>query len=212
MKRAALVLVPFLVALAACGGEPTPEPATPAAKPAPVATEPEPAPVESAEPAPAASASATPAPEPLPAPIEVTLEAKSGSKLTGTATLTQEEGGVRVKLKLAGVKPGHHGAHIHETGDCSAKDGSSAGGHFNPGKHDHALPESAQHHLGDLGNIEIAKDGTGEIDILVPGANLRDGDTVSFVGRAIIVHDKKDDGGQPVGNAGNRIGCGVIKR
>jgi Cu-Zn family superoxide dismutase len=141
----------------------------------------------------------------------VPIEAKSGSKLSGKAVLTETEGGVHVVLTLDGVEPGEHGAHVHEKGDCSAADGTSAGGHFNPQSKDHGLPGADKRHLGDLGNITIAKDGKGSLDITAPGANLKDGDAASFVGRAIIVHAKKDDGGQPTGNAGGRVGCGVIK-
>jgi Cu-Zn family superoxide dismutase len=131
--------------------------------------------------------------------------------LKGKAVLTETEGGVHVLLTLEGVDPGDHGAHVHEKGDCSAADGASAGGHFNPQSHDHGLPGAEKRHLGDLGNIVVGKDGKGSLDITAPGANLKDGDAASFVGRAIIVHAKKDDGGQPTGNAGGRIGCGVIK-
>jgi Cu-Zn family superoxide dismutase len=31
-----------------------------------------------------------------------------------------------------------------------------------------------------------------------------------ILGRGVIVHAKLDDGGQPVGNAGARVACGVI--
>jgi Cu-Zn family superoxide dismutase len=74
----------------------------------------------------------------------------------------------------------------------------------------HALPPAAERHLGDLGNIDVAADGTGSTEIVVKGATLKEGEPTSFLGRAIIVHAKQDDGGQPVGNAGGRIGCGVI--
>lgn len=139
------------------------------------------------------------------------LEAKSGSKLSGKAVLTETEGGVHVVLTLEGLDAGEHGAHVHEKGDCSAADGASAGGHFNPASKDHGLPGADKRHLGDLGNITIGKDGKGSLDITAPGANLKASDPNSFVGRAIIVHAKKDDGGQPTGNAGGRVGCGVIK-
>jgi Cu-Zn family superoxide dismutase len=142
----------------------------------------------------------------------VKIEARSGSKLTGKATLTETDGGVHVTLSVEGVTPGgDHGAHVHEKGDCSAPDGASAGGHFNPAGNEHALPTTAKRHLGDLGNLTIGKDGKGSIDITIPGANLKAGDPSSFAGKAIIVHAKKDDGGQPTGNAGGRVGCGVIK-
>lgn len=143
--------------------------------------------------------------------IDVPLQAKSGSSLSGNATLTETADGVKVELTLEHVPPGEHGAHVHETGDCSAPDGSSAGGHFNPSSNPHALPTNDPRHLGDLGNIEIGADGSGKIEIVAPGANLKEGDPNSFLGKAIIVHEKMDDGGQPTGNAGGRIGCGEIK-
>ncbi|HTM44108.1 MAG TPA: superoxide dismutase family protein, partial [Polyangiaceae bacterium] len=90
-------------------------------------------------------------------------------------------------------------------------DGSSAGGHFNPQSNDHGLPDKEHRHLGDLGNIKIGADGKGSYDIMVAGANLADSDPNSFLGRSIVVHEKKDDGGQPTGNSGGRIGCGEIK-
>lgn len=143
--------------------------------------------------------------------IEVTLEPKSGSSLSGNATLTETAGGVKVELTVENAKPGAHGAHVHEKGDCSAPDGKSAGEHFNPTSHPHALPTNDARHLGDLGNIEVAADGSGKIEILAAGANLKVGDPNSFLGKAIIVHEKQDDGGQPSGNSGGRIGCGVIQ-
>ncbi len=190
---------------AACASTP-PEPAAAPEAAAPPA-EPAPAPAEAApEAAPEAAAPAAP-----PRTIEVTLEPKSKSKLVGKATFTETEGGVHVVLNVEGIEPGDHGTHIHETGDCSSPDGKSAGGHFNPHTKDHGLPGAEKRHLGDLGNITIGKDGKGTLEITAPGANLKEGDASSFVGRAIIVHAKKDDGGQPVGNAGDRVGCGVIK-
>lgn len=143
--------------------------------------------------------------------VEVTLEPKSGSKLTGKAVLTEMPDGVNVVLSVENVTPGDHGAHVHEKGDCSAEDGSSAGGHFNPGGHPHALPADSPRHLGDFGNITVGQDGKGKLELLAAGANLKENDPSSFLGKAIIVHEKKDDGGQPTGNAGGRIGCGEIK-
>jgi Cu-Zn family superoxide dismutase len=137
--------------------------------------------------------------------------AKSGSQLSGKATFTEVSGGVKVTVQVAGAPPGQVATHVHETGDCSAPDAKSAGSHFNPAQKPHALPPTSERHLGDLGNIDVKPDGTGVTEIVVTGANLRDGDPNSFMGRSIIVHDKKDDGGQPVGNAGGRIGCAVIR-
>ena len=192
--------------VSACGGQSEP----PAAPAAPVPTDAAPVEPPKAE-APPPPAAAAEAPKPEPRTLEVKIEAKSGSKLTGKATLTETDGGVKVTLSVEGVAPGgDHGAHVHEKGDCSSPDGKSAGGHFNPAGNEHALPTKEKRHLGDLGNLTIGKDGKGSLEITIPGANLKAGDPSSFAGKAIIVHAKKDDGGQPTGNAGDRIGCGVI--
>jgi len=164
-----------------------------------------------ATPAEAASAAAPAAESAAGKTVEVTFQPKSGSSLSGKATLTETADGVKVALALEGLPPGEHGAHVHEKGDCSAADGSSAGGHFNPASNPHALPTGTPRHLGDLGNVTISPDGKGTLDIVAPGANLKDGDPNSFLGKAIIVHEKQDDGGQPTGNAGGRIGCAEIK-
>jgi len=200
--RTLIALAPWL-SLAACGG------AAPAAE-APVAPEPAPA-APSAAAGPETPATEAPKAE-TPAPVEVKIEARSGSKLSGSAKLEATEGGVKVTLMVSGGPPGLHGAHIHEKADCSAPDGTSAGGHFNPGGHDHGLPPGQTRHLGDLGNIEIAKNGEGKLEIVIAGANLDPGHEHSFLDRGIIVHEKTDDGGQPTGNAGGRIGCAEIKR
>jgi Cu-Zn family superoxide dismutase len=215
MKTAKLFVGSVVLGMfvAACAGQPAEPPAAPEtpAAPAPPADAPAaPSANPEAPAAPAASAAAPAAPAALKS-VEVPIEAKSGSKLSGKAVLTETEGGVHVVLTLEGLEPGEHGAHVHEKGDCSAADGASAGGHFNPASKDHGLPGADKRHLGDLGNITIAKDGKGSLDITAPGANLKANDPNSFVGRAIIVHAKKDDGGQPTGNAGGRVGCGVIK-
>jgi superoxide dismutase, Cu-Zn family len=189
----------------ACGGsQPAPEVAAPASEPAATAA-------ESASAAPAeATVPAEAAPPAAPKTLTVAFIPKSGSKLVGKATLTEEATGVKLVLEIEGVSPGDHGAHVHESADCTAPDAKSAGGHYNPDKHEHALPDGKPRHLGDLGNIVVGKDGKGKLEIVIPDANLKSEDPHSFIGRGIIVHEKKDDGGQPVGNAGGRIGCASI--
>jgi Cu-Zn family superoxide dismutase len=194
-----------VVLLAACGGA-EPAPATaPGPESSPVAS-----PSGDAKPAAAAAPSGDAKPAAASTPVEVPIAAKSGSKLSGKAMFTQVDGGVKVTIQVAGAPPGKVATHVHETGDCSAPDGKSAGGHFNPGSKPHGMPPAAERHLGDLGNIEVKPDGTGSHEIVVKGATLEAGVPTSYLGRAIIVHEKQDDGGQPTGNAGGRIGCGVI--
>ncbi|TNF26229.1 MAG: superoxide dismutase family protein [Deltaproteobacteria bacterium] len=136
------------------------------------------------------------------------MSATEGNSATGTVQFTEVDGGVRVVAIFAGLTPGEHGFHVHEKGDCSAPDGTSAGGHFNPEGHDHGLPGMAMRHAGDLGNLVADADGKASLDHVFEHLALR-GDS-GVVGRGLIVHASKDDGGQPTGNAGARVACGVI--
>ena len=134
-----------------------------------------------------------------------------GSKISGQVTFAPTANGLKVSIRVANVPPGTHGIHFHEKGAC-ADAGNAAGGHYNPDKVKHGfLPQDgfALAHAGDLGNIEVAKDGTGSLELTIPGLSLREGPH-SIVGRALILHEKRDDFGQPTGNAGSRIGCGII--
>jgi Cu-Zn family superoxide dismutase len=139
------------------------------------------------------------------------IEGRSGSKLTGSASFTETKGGVQVEVLVENAPPGLHAVHLHEIGDCSAADATSAGAHFNPGMHPHGAPDAPAHHAGDFGNMSVGADGRGRLSLWDPELTVRPG-KYSVVGRAIIVHDKPDDmTTQPTGNAGGRIGCGVVQ-
>jgi Cu-Zn family superoxide dismutase len=141
------------------------------------------------------------------------LEARSSSTTTGTATFTEENGKVTLKLDVAGATPGQHGAHIHQVGDCGADDASSAGGHWNPEGHNHGAPTAEDSHLGDLGNITVGQDGRGSLTISMADWKLGDGSTTDVVGKAVVIHASPDDlTSQPAGNSGARVACGVIQK
>ncbi|SRR5690606_11247325 len=148
------------------------------------------------------------------ATIMVTLEPRSGSNLSGTATFTQANGEVTLKATINGLSEGEHAIHIHETGDCSAEDGSSAGGHWNPTNERHGKwGDSEGYHKGDIGNFTVNANGVGMLEFTTDewciGCNDPQKD---IVGKALIIHDGVDDfTSQPAGNAGARVGCGVIK-
>lgn len=133
-----------------------------------------------------------------------------GNNVTGKVTFTEVEGGLRVVALVSGLEPNtKHGFHIHEYGDCSAVDASSAGGHFNPTHMSHGGPMDKMRHNGDLGNLEADGNGNATIDYVDPMLALR-GDE-SIIGLSIIVHKNPDDmKTQPTGNSGPRIACGVI--
>ncbi|HYA76917.1 MAG TPA: superoxide dismutase family protein [Burkholderiaceae bacterium] len=130
----------------------------------------------------------------------------SGSAASGTvAVRALAGGGVHLDAKVSGLTPGVHGFHIHETGDCSAVDASSAKGHFNPTGRPHGS------HLGDLPDLTADASGTASLSADVPGLTLDDAAT-SIMGRAFVVHADPDDHvSQPAGNSGKRVACGVIR-
>jgi Cu-Zn family superoxide dismutase len=139
------------------------------------------------------------------------LESKSASTVTGTAVFTSSGGQVTLKLTVAGATSGSHAAHIHDVGDCSAADGASAGGHWNPTTSAHGMFGGTAHHLGDLGNMVVTPDGMGTLSLTTDKWSIGTGMTNDVVGHAIIIHGGVDDyTTQPTGNAGNRQACGKI--
>jgi Cu-Zn family superoxide dismutase len=138
------------------------------------------------------------------------LHPTAGNKVSGTVTFTPVADGVQVHAEITGLTPGKHGFHVHEFGDCSAADASSAGGHFNPTHEPHAGPDAAQRHVGDMGNIEADASGRASLNYVDHHMSLSN-DQTSVIGRAVIVHAKPDDlKSQPSGDAGARVACGVI--
>jgi superoxide dismutase, Cu-Zn family len=146
-----------------------------------------------------------------PAPVTkavAVINAASHSKVSGTVSFTKTSGGVKVEAKIKGLTPGKHGFHIHEFGDATSPDAKSAGGHFNPKNHPHSGP-GMQRHVGDLGNIEADAEGNATYD-KIDSQLMFHGDS-NILGRAVIVHEKADDlKTQPTGDAGGRVGIGVI--
>ena len=139
------------------------------------------------------------------------LNPTDGNTVRGEVFFSKEDEGIRVQGEIIGLTPGKHGFHIHDKGDCSAADGSSAGGHFNPSGMPHGGPKDGQRHLGDLGNINanelgIARFAYSDNRISLEGVN-------SIIGHAVVVHSQADDlKSQPAGNAGGRVACGVIEK
>jgi superoxide dismutase, Cu-Zn family len=138
------------------------------------------------------------------------IQPASGSNVRGTVTFERVAGDqVRVAAHVTGLTPGRHGFHIHQYGDCSAPDAMSAGDHFNPTDMPHGDP-SPQHHMGDLGNIEADQNGEAHLELTLSHLIMEGPDGI--VGKAVLVHADPDDlSSQPAGNAGARIGCGVIQ-
>ena len=136
----------------------------------------------------------------------------SGNTVTGMAVFTLTGETVMLSIEIKNASPGVHAVHIHENGDCSSADGKSAGGHWNPTEVAHGKWGEGEFHLGDIGNITVGDDGTGTIKLSTELWEIGTGSIRDVVGKGIIVHADADDFvSQPSGNAGARIGCGVIE-
>ncbi|MFX1725916.1 superoxide dismutase family protein [Stenotrophomonas sp. AS1] len=172
------------VGLAACGSTPPPRPAAPVV---PV--------VSTAQMA------------------EANLSPASASLVSGRLALVPDARGVHITGVIGGLQPLQvAGFHVHERGDCSAVDASSAGAHFNPAGQPHGRNSAGAHHAGDMDNLRADAQGRVNVDIRLPAVTLGGGAATDIAGRALIVHANADDyRSQPAGNAGARIACGVIR-
>lgn len=132
-------------------------------------------------------------------------------KVYGNVLLKQDypQGKLKVLLRISGLPaddPGPKAVHIHQYGDLS-QGCDSTGGHYNPYGADHP------NHPGDFGNFEPQQ---GKInEVIESEATLFGG--MSVTGRAVVVHEKRDDlglggdaGSLLHGNAGRRLGCCII--
>ena len=133
------------------------------------------------------------------------------SKISGAVTFRDTSEGLELEGTASGLAPGMHAFHIHEFGKCGDT-GKAAGSHFNPDRSPHGLLMKdgfAHAHAGDLGNIDVSKDGKADWHTLIPGLALSTG-RYNVGGRSLVIHEKEDDFGQPAGNAGGRVACGEI--
>lgn len=144
--------------------------------------------------------------------LTVVMDAKSDSKAEGRIKLKENEGKVIMNVEMEGLTPGEHAIHIHEKGDCSAADGTSAGGHWNPSDEKHGKWGEHAFHMGDIGNLVADEKGfvsyTFETEKWCLGC---EDTTKNILGKSFIIHAGADDfESQPSGNAGSRVACGVI--
>lgn len=202
-----LLIAPVLFALAACN------PADPAAErdatADPAFDQGSGSDIEPRDPAPMDAAPA----DAFHAQAGAVLEPTQGNETGGNLRFELVDGSIHITGEVTGLSAGgEHGFHVHETGDCSAPDATSAGGHFNPDDSDHGRAGQGEHHVGDSDNLIANDDGVAEVDRWLHGATLGDGADTDIVGKGVIVHADADDYvSQPTGDAGDRLACGVIE-
>lgn len=149
----------------------------------------------------------------LKAPVQeafVKITPYGDNKISGIVTFTKVPDGIKIVADVNGLKPGKHGFHAHEHGDCSGTDGMKAGGHFNPTNSKHGGPDSAERHVGDFGNLEADQNGYARyerVDKIISFEGEK-----NIIGKSIIIHADPDDYvTQPTGASGARIACGLIE-
>ena len=138
------------------------------------------------------------------------LTPTQGNAVRGLVMFHEMDGHLMAHAQISGlVANSEHGFHLHEQGSCASVDGTSAGGHFNPGRVAHG-PQDGEHHAGDMPSLIANADGVINQKIMLMGVTVKDGPT-SINGRSVILHAAADDyKTQPTGNSGARIACGVI--
>ena len=152
-----------------------------------------------------------------PAPAQTAradLKNASGETI-GSAAFEQTPEGVKIEVHVNGLTPGDHGIHVHEVGQCDPPDFKTAGGHFNPGGHEHGSMNPQGKHAGDLGNITVGADGHGMLSATSSDLTLGEGANSLFQpgGTSVMIHAGPDDNKtDPSGGSGARIACGVVTR
>ena len=145
-------------------------------------------------------------------PQTTTADLKNGTGETvGKVTLTAAPTGVLMRVEAKGLTPGWHGLHFHEKADCSKSDFTSAGGHTHGGgDRVHGLLNPSANETGDLPNLYVDAHGLGVTEVfssLTTLDKLKDAD-----GSAVLIHAGPDDHTtQPIGGAGARVACAVVK-
>lgn len=141
--------------------------------------------------------------------VAVVHGTQGNEKVMGVVKFMDTGNGVKVTADIDGLAPdSEHGFHIHQFGDCTDPKGLSTGGHYNPEGHQHGKPGDAMSHVGDMGNIKADDKGHAHVEVTLPAATISGKNGI--LGRGVIVHANADKFTQPVGDAGGRIGCGVI--
>ncbi len=140
-----------------------------------------------------------------------TIQARSGSAVSGEATFSAAAGKVTMTVKATGLTPGLHAIHLHEKGDCSDPEAKSAGAHWNPSNEAHGRWGEAAFHHGDIGNLDANASGEATLTFSTDLWTIGGPPASDVIGHSVVVHEKVDDfQTQPTGNAGGRVGCGVI--
>ena len=129
----------------------------------------------------------------------------SGKRI-GTISGRPDKQGLIVAFEVSSLSPGYHGVHLHSTGRCDPPAFTTSGPHWDTAGHKHGMTPNGPHE-GDWDNIEVAANGRGSTDRLIPRWHGKIPDS----GLSLVIHAGKDDEAtDPDGNCGERVACGVV--
>jgi superoxide dismutase, Cu-Zn family len=138
----------------------------------------------------------------------------------GSVTMVEAPRGILINITInqGGLPAGRKGIHIHSVGTCDDRQAGfvASGGHLGAPGLPHGLL-NATGDYGDLPNLIVAANGAVEVEMFTTLASLVGasgrGTILDNDGGALVVHQNPDDHfSQPIGGAGPRIACAVIRR
>lgn len=147
--------------------------------------------------------------------ITLYMKPKSINEVAGRVVFREKEGVVVMEAAFSGLSEGEHAIYLHERADCSAVDGTSAGGYWNPTSRPHGKGGAkTEYHKGYIGNLMADIEGIAILKFETSEWCIGCDDvTKNIVGKAIIVHQRAGDyTSQPGDAAGARVACvGIIQ-
>lgn len=135
----------------------------------------------------------------------------------GSAKYTQGSHGVLVEVSVKSLPRGKHGMHFHEVGTCKPHHSfKAAKGHIMKAGRPHGYLNPKGPHAGNLPNIIIDRKGKTNVELYTSLVSIYpEGRKLALLddnGSTLMIHKNQDDHyTQPIGGAGARIACGVIK-
>lgn len=142
------------------------------------------------------------------------LSGTGDTTVSGTVQFKEDDGKIKMVLQISIPQKANQtvAVHIHQNGSCDNK-GEAAGGHWNPANKQHGRWGSGEFHLGDIGNVNLDGSGNGSMELETDLWSIGGDANKDILNKAVVVHSGADDfTTQPTGNAGARLGCGVIQK
>jgi Cu/Zn superoxide dismutase len=131
-----------------------------------------------------------------PRELEIELKAAENGEIDAEVELRSVAGGVKFTVEVEDAKYGTLRIVVHEKDDCSNLPAMSMGEPLN---------------AGDVGSINLNKNGQGRLELVLPGVTLEPSAPNTLIGRSIVVHEG-EKAGKTNQDYGRPLACGSIER